>query len=100
MVTTPPTRLPRLVSVAFQNMRGKDHTAGSRLVLLLAVYDHVVDGAPVHGTYQDVADRFDVERSTISKLWKAHGEYVIAAQWRRSQSVSSLYWPPVTSSNV
>jgi len=79
MVTTPPTQLPRLVSVAFQNMRGKDHTAGSRLVLLLAVYDHVVDGAPVHGTYQDVADRFDVERSTISKLWKAHGEYVIAA---------------------
>jgi hypothetical protein len=60
-------------------MRGKDLTTGSRLVLLLAVYDHVVDGVPARGTYQDVAVRFDVDRSLVSKLWKAHREYVIAA---------------------
>nr|AIG56311.1 secreted protein [Achlya hypogyna] len=60
-------------------MPGTDLTTGSRLVLLLAVYDHVVDGVPARGTYQDVAVQFGVDRSLVSKLWKAHREYVIAA---------------------
>jgi len=57
-------------------MRGKDLTTGSRLFLLLAVYDRVVDDVPACCTYQDVAVRFDVDRSLVSKLWKAHREYV------------------------
>jgi len=60
-------------------MRGKDHTPSSCLVLLLAVHDHYADGKLSHGALQAVATRFDVDRTIVSKLWKVHRPYIVAA---------------------
>jgi transposase-like protein len=70
-------------------MRGKDQTANTRLVILMAVNDKVVDGVLAHGAYQAVARQFGVDRSLVSKLWKAHGADIIAASTESTLDIDS-----------
>jgi len=55
----------------------------------MAVNDKVVDGVLAHGAYQAVARQFGVDRSLVSKLWKAHGADIIAASTESTLDIDS-----------
>jgi len=59
-------------------MRGKDITAGTKMLILLDLADVVSDAKPKHGSFNVVAKRHGVGGTVVAALWKAYGQYVLA----------------------
>jgi len=62
-------------------MSTKDITPAGKLVILHAVAAAPTkpDGAPVHGTYKNIAARHGISAVSVSKLWHRHGTHSRAA---------------------